>query len=156
MVGRADWASRNRSTVISPGDHQEIPGINRLAIMKRDIEHVVTSTAMFVIAFLLSSAPDSTPPRRRSRRPGGPSLVWFAGVALLTGALVWTTNVYVAHVAFCARLRLSPPPGFRPAGPPPTSPEILDLTAMSVEGLLLTALVVLAIRSVRRRRRLAG
>lgn len=126
-----------------------------LASMKRDIEHVVTSTAMFVIAFIVSSEQEkASVRRRRARRPGAPGLIWFAGVSLLVGALVWTSNIYVQHVAFCSHLRLSPPPAFRPVGPPPMSPEVIDLTALGIEALLLTALVIVAIRMVRRRRRL--
>jgi hypothetical protein len=123
--------------------------------VKKDIEHVVTSTAMFVMAFIVSMAtePVKALPRRR-RGPGAPSLVSFVGIALLLGALVWTMNVYLGHVAFCAHLRLHAPtaPMFRTGGPPPPSLEYIDLTALGLEGVLLTAFVFFAIRSVRRRR----
>jgi hypothetical protein len=123
--------------------------------VKRDIEHVVTSTAMFVIAFIVSSntEPAKVVPLRR-RGSGAPSLISFVGIALLLGAFVWTMNVYMGHVAFCAHLRLQAPPtpSIRPDMPPPPSLEYIDLSALGIEGILLTAFAFFAIRTFRRRR----
>lgn len=123
--------------------------------MKKDIEHVVTSTAMFLIAFIVSSKPEpeAQEPRRR-QRASAPSIVWFIGVALVIGALVWTTNSYVEHLAFCQHLRLTAPalPLMHPNMPPPPSLEYVDLSALGIEAILLTAFVFFAIRTVRRRR----
>jgi hypothetical protein len=120
--------------------------------MRRNIEHVVTSTAMFVIAFIVSTPSASAPsPRRRSRASRA---IWSVGVALLLTALGWTLVVYEQQVAFCAHLRLhlQAPSVFHPGSPPPFDPEVIDLVALGAEVLVLAALVVLAVRSERAKR----
>lgn len=116
--------------------------------MKRDIEHVVASTAMLVIAVLLSPAP--APAAARTGR--GPNIAWSLGVAVVLGALAWTANLFVTDMALCARLRLHVPEAFKGARPPLVSPEIVDLTALAIEAVLLVALAAIAIRRVHRRR----
>ena len=104
---------------------------------------------MFVIAFIVTT---QAPAPVRRRRVRGPRVAWSAGVALLLTAVAWTIVVYEQQAAFCAHLRLHAP-AVLPPGPPPTfDPEVVDLIALGVEGLLLVALVVLAVRAVLRPR----
>jgi hypothetical protein len=88
----------------------------------------------------------------RRRHIRGPRVAWSAGVALLLTALAWTIVVYQQQAAFCARLRLHAPAVLPPGPRPAFDPEVVDLIALGIEGVLLAALVVLAVRAVVRPR----